>query len=94
MLEDLALLLRNRYYHTGLYARDRTDLDEANRIEREASKESPVKHPDRACWLNHLGNLFRHRYLSTAAENDLEEAIRIIREAIDTTVKDHPKQPF
>jgi tetratricopeptide (TPR) repeat protein len=94
MLENLALLLRNRYYHTGLYARDRTDLDEANRIEREASKESPVKHPDRACWLNHLGNLFRHRYLSTAAENDLEEAIRIIREAIDTTVKDHPKRPF
>ncbi|PMD60760.1 uncharacterized protein K444DRAFT_652575 [Hyaloscypha bicolor E] len=94
MLENLALLLRNRYYHTGLYARDRTDLDEANRIEREASKESPVKHPDRAYWLNHLGNLFRHRYLSTAAENDLEEAIRIIREAIDTTVKDHPKRPF
>ncbi|RYP58987.1 hypothetical protein DL771_011041 [Monosporascus sp. 5C6A] len=93
-LNNLGNRLGDRYSRTGamsdLEEAIGMDLEEAIRVAREAVDATPQDHPDRAGWLNNLGNRLGDRYSRTGAMSDLEEAIGLVREALDATPQDHP----
>ncbi|KAH7191136.1 CHAT domain-containing protein [Fusarium oxysporum] len=49
-------------------------------------------HPNRAAWLNNLGNKLERRYERTGEMADLEEAIRTARQAVDSAPDDYPNR--
>ena len=66
------------------------DLEEAIQTARQAVESTPADHPDRAAWLNNLGNKLESRYERTGEMKDLEEAIQTARQAVESTPADHP----
>ncbi|KAK8855360.1 CHAT domain-containing protein [Apiospora arundinis] len=67
-------------------------LEEAIQVARQAVETTPEDHPNRAGWLNNLGNRLSNRYSRTRAMADLEEAIQTGRQAVEATPEDHPNR--
>jgi tetratricopeptide (TPR) repeat protein len=67
-----------------------TDLVEAIDVARKAAESTPKDHPNRATWLNGLGEHLESRYERTGEMTDLEEAIDVARKAVESTPQDHP----
>ncbi len=53
---------------------------------------TPHDHPDRAAYLNNLGNKLGRRFERTGEMADLEEAIETARNAVQSTPHDHPNR--
>lgn len=66
------------------------DLNKAIQVSRQAIKATPISHPDRASWLNNLGNHLGSRHLQTGQMDNLKEAIRVSRKAVEATPNNHP----
>lgn len=68
------------------------NFDRAVEDARMVVEATPYDHPDRAMYLNNLGNRLGNRYSRTGAMADLEEAIQVAREAVEATSYDHPNR--
>jgi len=85
-LHDRAVALLRETLRTG----DRTALNDAIDLLRQAVEATPTDHPDRAGRLSNLGGALQTRYQRTGQAADLDEAITTGQAAVDTTPTDHP----
>ncbi|KAF1963461.1 TPR domain-containing protein [Byssothecium circinans] len=80
------LLLESRYERTG----HMDDLEAAIQAAQQAVDSTPDYHPDRAGYLNNLGNWLGRRFERTGLIDDLNRAVDVANMAVDTTPLDHP----
>ncbi|RYP55467.1 hypothetical protein DL770_010905 [Monosporascus sp. CRB-9-2] len=74
-------MLGMRFERTGSIA----DLNRAVDVADMAVDSTPQDHPDRAGWLNNLGNLLSKRFKQTGSIADLNRADDVANMAVDAT---------
>ncbi|KAK8058397.1 CHAT domain-containing protein [Apiospora phragmitis] len=77
--EEIIGKMENMLKEHGSSLNSDTDLEEVIQTARDAVEATPEDHPNRAGWLNNLGNSLGDRYKRTGAMADLEEAIQTAR---------------
>lgn len=77
-------------YASDISELDLEDLETAITSAKQAVNATPTDHPNRASWLNNLGNHLGNRYERTRNIEDLEAAITHAGQAVKSTAEDHP----
>ncbi|KLU92421.1 hypothetical protein MAPG_11367 [Magnaporthiopsis poae ATCC 64411] len=91
MLSNLGVMLAwlgRRFERTGSIS----DLNRAVEVTGEAMDATPQNHPDRAMYLNNLGNLLGSRFERTGSMGDLNRAVEVTGMAMDATPQNHPNR--
>ncbi|KAI9460424.1 TPR-like protein [Boletus coccyginus] len=88
-LHSRAESLAAKFKHGG----ERSDIEEAIELDREALQLCPPGHPKRSDSLTYLACQFHVRYKQFGATSDFEEAIILNREALDLRPPGHPNRP-